>query len=456
MSLYKNKEVDVRNYKSVIKEAWLLVSTPQQVTHFLEQRAAKPEEVRFERDADEELEQALLDRNDPQINLALARYAFYDSVVRKLFANTHDADGYGRAIRFSVLSNQCVGSNFCSSLPEALFEDKEQGTVWLASASLEEIGVLFENPSLNDSFLLDFLEGKESWQAMGEDQRLAAITALSQNKRMQTPYNKSFMDGYTEYSYEAVFNAAWKLAETAPVTDIWASRLHWLFDVLQQDAFSIENPLELAKRWIPEPSNAKAIQCEQEGVKRGNLSSYQGIRKGLATLALSKSSALLPQLLDADDAALRCAAYAAGDLSPELITASYERDGKLAFMESVHNKSLWRYLETREALHQAAWSVVNNDKHSDLMAANIFNNVKENMAKDHPDWFKDEDYQPEIEDGAEPITKEDLSRATDAISHSHATAIEQIRQSLSGLDKRIGWIWWFSLGAAAASIYRYL
>lgn len=446
----------MRNYESVISEAWLLASAPQQVVEFLEKRAAKLDNSRFDLDADEELEHGLLGRSDPLANLALAKYGFCPSVVRKLFEISEGTDGYSRAVRFAVLSNQCITSGLLTPFPECLFETKELVGPWLASTSIDEIYVLFENPSLATSFLRDFLEGGTNWQAVDEERRLAAITALSKNKRMKTPYDDRVMDGYAEYSHSAVFNAAWKLAETAPVTEEWAARLSWLYHGLQRDAFSIKDPLILAQRWFPDPLDAEAQERERDHVKSGHLSLYQGVREGLATLALKHSSALLPQLLlKSEDVALRCAAYAAGTLTPTQIAAAYEQDSELAFRESVHNPNIWRTTATREALRNIAWAVVNDDQHSDMFAANLFNDIKEDMARKHPDWFAEEDYKPEIEDGDEPATKEDLQRATEAMANMNVDLVEHLRQTLSGLNTRIGWIWWFSLGAAAASIVRH-
>src|ERR1700756_2871849 len=127
--------------------------------------------------------------------------------------------------------------------------------------------------------------------------QLNAKRQLRSKERMRRPYDDAYMDGYADYSPGAVFNAAWTLAERMEPTVRWAAALNYLFDRLETSAFSIETPLELAARWRTDPSDADAIAKESKDVEGGWLSSYQGVRKGLARLALSKDSNLLPSLL---------------------------------------------------------------------------------------------------------------------------------------------------------------
>lgn len=385
------ERVIMRHPKAIIQEAWLLASTPQEVVQFLEKRASKGKDARFEDDVDEELETALLDKNNPLINLALARYAFHEEIVRKLFFGAHGDDVYSQAIRFSVLSNQCVWS-FIHGLPNVLLENEEQIITWITSANIQEISVFFMNPKLDDLFLKEFLEGNKVWQAMNEERRLVAIAALSANERMKTPYDESLMDGFRDYLYHSVFNAAWKLSEVLPTTKQWAYVLSMMFYKLERNGFSIEDPISLAGRWFLDSNDIEAIEEEKKVLTSGHLSDYQSVRNSLALLALSKSQDLLPQLLSSDDIALRCAAYTTADLTPEQIHSAYELDQKIAYNNLISNPKLWRIYPTREVLHKISWEIVDNNENSDFDAANDFNRVEERVRKDHPDWFKDEGY----------------------------------------------------------------
>jgi hypothetical protein len=142
-----------------------------------------------------------------------------------------------------------------------------------------------------------------------------------------------------------------------------------------------------------------------------------------------------------DDVAFRAAAYSAGPLNAEQLRAGYEKDGALVLTEAISNLHLWRTQVTRLALHDVAWGVVRDDKHSDLMAANQYNRVEKDLRKKHPAWFADEEQRDEpgydeVDDKA-PATRADLSA---------------ISQALRGLMSRTGWIWCFSLGALVASL----
>lgn len=439
----------MRAYEEIIREAELTASSAETVCAYLKERAGRLAAERIKDEGDEQTEMALLGRGCALIDIALAKYCRFSKTAQTLFFREPE----NKALRLAVLSNRVGGRALFGNFVQNIFDhDEERLSAYLAGASDDELYALFQNPRLGDSFLRDFLEGDACWQAMSEEKRLVAVGALQRNERMKTSYDDIVMDGYSEYSYGAVFDAAWKLAETAPTTPIWANTLHWLYDGMLTDAFSIKAPLELAARW--QAPDEEAVKQEAESVAMGFLSGYQGVRKGLAQLALDKRSIKPQALLESVDCAFRSAAYARADMTAEQIEKAYELDGELAFQQMIYNRSLWRRAEKRQALHDVAWSVVRNDKHSDMMAANIFNDIKESMAKEHPGWFSEEDYEPEADDGTEPVTKNDLNRAVETIASQHANAAAMLLQNLSGLGKRIGWIWWFSLGAAAASIFR--
>jgi hypothetical protein len=439
----------MQNYRAVIRRAELLAMPPEAVAAFLKERAARPREELRNDDVDEEIERALLDRDDPLINLSLARHGRFVATLHLLFEKNGS-----KAVQFAVLSNTAADGGILSSFPVALFGDTAGAAEWLTAAPQDAITALFENPNLEDSFLRDLLEGGKPWNTIPDERLLLIVAALQSNKRMWQPYDDSFMDGYAEYSHHSVFNAAWKLAERMPVTDQWAAALCWLYDRLRPEAFSIENPLELAARWHPDPANANATARESSRW----LSSYQGVRKGLARLALRKGRSVLPNLLSSDDPGLRAAAYADATLTPEQIGAAYEKDGELFFDQAVHNTKLWLTAAHREALKTVAWAVVRADKHSDMMAANIFNGVRERIAKEHPDWFKDDD-EPAPDSGDKPATTADISALAEKLnadSNALAFAFDQVRQTVQRLNSRLGWVWWFSLGALVAIVARWL
>lgn len=439
----------MRSYKTVILEAELLASPPEAVAAFLKDRSEYDKNERRQDEVDKDLEAALLARNDPLINLALARFGYYPSAVRPLFEGAAPSS----ALRLAALSNPILDRVFFSDFPLPLFDGKEKAAEWLASAPDDELGALFRNPQLGDSFLRDMLERKSPWDSLPEERLAMIVALLSGNERMARPYDDSYMDGYAEYSHNAVFDAAWKLAETAPVTELWARPLGWLYDSLSTSSFSVKEPLEIAARWVPDPSDEDFLKEEAKQLERGWLVDFQLVRKGLARLALRKNSKLLEDLLASQDPAFRSAAYSEAALKPEQILKAYEKDGELLFNQAIHNLKIWRTPQSRDALREVAWAVVNNDKLSDLSAANIYNGIRDDMAKKHPEWFAgEEDIEPP-EPSDEPATKADLRALAEMlINPSSGQSLAQLKQALQVLHSRVGWIWWFSLGALAASL----
>ena len=430
---------------------------PAAVAEFLKGRAGQTKDEARDGTLDKDTEKALRGRADPLIDLSLARYGRHMEVVSELFQSA----GADSAMRLACLANRSVGQEGIPAFPVGLLS-REPGPMveWLLTATDNELCALFENPTLGDYFLRDLLERKRGWEGIPDDKLCHMVSLLHSNPRMRTARDDDYMDGWDEYSYGSVFNAAWELAETAPANEGWAFALGWLYEQLQTDAFSINEPLKLTERWRVDPADKKANERQASAHEIGYLGEMERVRKGLARLALSRSGNLLAELLDSDDLALRAAAYAAGNLTADQLRAGYEKDGEIVLTEAIRNLSLWRSQGTRQALHDIAWGVVRNDKHSDLLAANTYNGMERDMRKEHPAWFADEEGGQSGDDNEDvdedvydqsPATKADISSLAGHLDRqAHGT--EAVAQALRNLMSRTGWIWWFSLGALVASL----
>lgn len=438
----------MRGYATLIQEAELMYLPPEAVAAFLKARAAKPRLELFNDSADRETEASLLGRDDELINLALARYGLHVETLANLFWPAAP----GSPVRLACLANHAVGAAPFQTFPGDLFGNAERTSEWLDQASRQELAALFENPSLNDSFLADLLGRKRDWVSLSEDRLSQFALHLYRNPRMRTPREDDWMDGYAEYSYGAVFDAAWSLAESVNPTEDFASALGWLYEELVTDAYSVKDPLAVAARWQASDVGEAAAKREAEENGWGSLSDFQRVRKGLARLALSKDGSLKPKLLASDDLALRCCVYRIGRLTAEQILAAQDRDGEIALDELLPNKELWLTAEQRQALRDAAWKVVSADKGSDLRAANHFESMERDMEAKHPDWFK-EDVEPT--DPANAVaTRGNLAPLSEKLDQQ-SQASYQIQQTLARLSVRTGWIWWFGLGALVASLLRF-
>lgn len=428
----------MRGHKALIQEAEVMAMSPEAVAEFLKRRAGQSEAEARDDPTDEETEQALLSRRSPLIDLGLARYGRHMSTVAGLF----QAAEPGKAIRLACLCNTSVTLQFAiwRKFPVGLFNNELEMAQWLGQATGDELQALFQNPALDDGFLRDLLERGKSWRTVSDNTLCLIISILANNPRMRTPRQDDYMDGYADYSYGAVFDAAWKLAESVEPTENWAMALGWLYEQLETDAFSVDTPLLVTARWRNDPADVEASRKEAKENAKGWLVNKQRVRKGLGRLALHKDSKLLDALLTNDDIALRCSAYASGRLKPNQLSAAYQRDGELMFDVAVHNLWLWRAADTRAALKEIAWAVVHNDKHSDLLAANIYNSIRKGMRRKYPDWFRDEeDPEPVIDASEAPATKANIA------------ALAELSRSVGRIDRRLRVV--CGIAAAAVSVY---
>ena len=440
----------MRSYETVLMQAEWVASPPEVVAAFLKKQAAERKVFRLADDYDEDFEKALLDRNDPLINLSLARYAFFLNTVAGMF-RAAEPDS---PIRLACLANKNVQGQIFARFPVALFGGESEMLEWLLEPPQMEAYALFQNPTIDESFLRDLLERdpKKPWAAVLDDRLGLFVSILARNARMWEPYDDSHLDGYAEYSHNAVFGAAWELAEKVGPAERWANVLSDLYQ-RSLPSYGLKDPLGIAGRWFTDPNDEKALKDEADHVARGYLSGFQGVRRGLARLALLTGGIKADDLLNNTDISLRCAVYAHGTLTPVQIEAAYAKDGELAYMEMVRNENLWGTVESRTALSRNAWAVTNADKYSDLLAVNILKGMQEDMARKHPDWFAgDDDYIAPNPDES-PATKADLHALGERIDGSTiAAAFSAMKKILDSTHSRTGWIWWFSLIAAVAAI----
>ncbi|WP_050781519.1 hypothetical protein [Burkholderia lata] len=437
--------MNVRSFNSVVDEARLVASPAETVAKYLEDRGVQVAKQPFSDTVDEQFEQALLERHDPLIDLALARWCCYLPTGRALLAANAGDGTHALAIRLSLLSNVAVGASFMSNGPMEFFANSPMD--WFPSATDEELTAFFKNPSLSNEFFEAFFNGGPSWTCLSEPQRLTALRAVTGNPRMRIPYDQAFADGYAEFLHNKVFEAAWNMATTVPNTRVWAFTLGWLFDVLLPVGHGIDDPLTSAARWTPD---------DDEGIKHGSLSSFQNVRKGLARLALAKNAKRTDEFLTSDDPALRAAVYASSPLSTDQIACAVERDGAMGFDEMVRNTKLWREQEHRDALRAASWVVINADSHSDLLPHNLFTRMRERMEHEHPSWFSNV-VACDPDDLDLPATRADMHRVLETLTGSNTgLGLQQVSASIQALNKRLGWVWWFSLGALLATASHWL
>lgn len=431
----------MRSYESIIVEAELLALPPETVRVRLIEYASQAKGYDPKYPLDEEAEEALRLRLDPLIDLSLAQYGRYLNSIKPIF----HCNPPGSAVRLATLANRNFNNGFLSHFPSGLFEDFEDQIQWFVNAEKVELEALFSNPTLDDRFLRSVLEQEEEFAKVPEDRFRYIVSILAYNSRMSTERQLDYMDGQDEYNYDSVFDAAWTLADKVEPTSQWAHALSWLYaNTLRKAPYKMK-PLEIAKRWRPDPTNAEIMAKEVTEASPGFLSQYEMVRAGLARLAGENNDRLLQDLLTHEDRAFRAAAYIDYPLTQEMIDAAYEKDGEMAFQYSIGNEHLWRATDGRKMLRSLALIVNEADGSGHLDASNQFRSTEAHMEKLHPDWFKDEPSKPQnVEDAVNPddvpATRADLAQAFVLLKNE---------MDNNKVVKRLDWVFWITLFIAA-------
>jgi hypothetical protein len=443
-----------RDPKQVVLEAELVASSSERVRGWLETTAADKATLFAN---DEGIEQALLGRNDPLINLSLARFSANPDILRALYTG---AGKTSKPIRLALLMNEVARRIGSTGMPDVLVERDEAVGGLLSDLDEEELLALFSNPELENDFLINFFEQKGPWQALDERRQQIALRALYKNSRLTTRYSGP-MDGYAEYLHDKVFSAAWELAGKLPTSIDWAASLCWLYEKLKPVG-GVKEPLLLAARWIPDKTDAKRLESEDKQLARGDLGPFARTRRGLARLAVHQAHTKEQRqaLAAHEDPAVRSAYYFEGGLSADEMKAANERDFLLSFESLVWNPRAWCTKETRQVLHDMAWDS-KRDPSAHMDSPNLYNARLERCKEEHPDWFKDEEEvaEDEQDSGALPLTSGEFATALEQINQSLFTANDLGRSTYVGLLtllKRTAWLGWgIALVLAAVLIFKH-
>jgi hypothetical protein len=327
---------------SKAEEAILLASAPRDVRDYLVKRASGASVF----DAiSKETEAELLARGDRLIDLSLAEYCLHQTTARALF--DRDADDW--PIRALLLSNTALAKGSFRGFPECLFGSEKAVVEYLKTASVDELAMLFRNPSLDDGFLESLLTLGEPWKAIDEKQRFWVLDHLAHNEKLQHKRStKDHDDGYDWYLAGKPFEAAWSLVENLEPGVDAATHLSRLLRDLPDDTYKTEGMSDALERWR---TPADCVDEEQVMNAKGRLSPFQKVRQSGARVLAGRHDAKAGALLTNDDVAVRCGAYEADhQLTADQIKAAVERDGDLARVHLVRNEAFWRTEKLRDRL----------------------------------------------------------------------------------------------------------
>ena len=358
----------MENHQKRIEAAYLTKCSAQAAYDWLQERQIK-DIYGWCRDYDNTLEYLLLKRNEPLIDLGIARYGHWKRAIEAVYRRSNTAT------KCAALGNPHIGYTRCNYCPVSGYGSAiVYSAINGANAELES---LLMNPNLKEEVIEDLLGRKGLFEGKSDDEFIQMIQWLGINPRMKLDYDDTGQrwDGGADYAHNHVFYLAWRLAETLPTTQEFAKGLYYLlFGTKRVSAFDdIDSILE---RWR---------------IEEGPHNEPSGYYSYWLRCRLADSAKADDKLLKSDDFALRNSFYRRFfPYEYEDWPLFIERDGKNAFDAIVLNDNLWQSADTRKTLNDVAWDKV-PDPHHSLDAKNSYREVEKDRREKHPNWFIEED-----------------------------------------------------------------
>lgn len=356
------------DYQKRITAAFLMNSSPDKAYEWLSANWKSSEEKKFFQKFNlgrerKSLEYLLLRRKNPLIDLGLAQFGCSPYALKTVFNRGNTG------VRCAVLVNpQLFETDF-----NAVIDLKEI----INRRNRRELEALASNSHLPDAFYMHLINRTDYFSDLGESDFQLMLCQLGDNLRISTPYDETYLCGYSDYSYHNVFTAAWQLAATVPVTLEWAVVLCKLLRKAQAPV-GLEGLEQIIERWYIDSPKTSDDRYYNDGC------GYY-LRSRLADLLNADD-----QLLNSEDLALRQSFYrrfSPWEFNnwPEFLA----KDGEEFVQDAMQNLHLWKSHNNRQELEKVAWDCP--DPSHDMMMPNIFRSCEKSHREEHPEWFHEEE-----------------------------------------------------------------
>lgn len=418
--------------RSITRER-LKISTPEVVYQHLEEYGQYVTANRWRWNSDEALEKDLLERNDLLINLALAKNAASEQVIKQLYHFTPDdgiTEDYRKAVRLACLANRNAPlSGFEIDDFRAGGLDVSEIRRIAAAGDHDELSAMFGNPARR-ALIPKLLERFGPFSDLDDRRWLLLIRYVSGNPDLNL--DESSIDG-PDFIHWDMNKAALHVLRTAPVSrmsiDILSELLINLDPSGARSLESQEDWRSLLERWTV--GAAKGQETEENGYYTGRPSSeelrgliaavYHRISEGKKLVAIGAP--------DADDIMMRCAFYGGGRLTPDQIQVAHAKDQRLFVLAAIFNNQILLDAKCRQELESYISAELQH------VYAKRCSQLKARYK-----WFS-----------AAPITEE-LREETTSAPTFEASATGQLSERIAGLESKVvaasKQIWWavFILG----------
>ena len=353
-------------------EYQLVNAAPEYVFEWLKNNVVETQPIDVENR--NKLENALFSRNDKLIKLGLALYGEAPSTGYSLFKSGDPT------IKRAALSGRSVRSRYYGEswvlnddvIPSLIEEERKREESESDDKETTQLHHLLSNKYIPSEILEDVYKKSGLFSDVDEKLWISMVAMTARNERLSTPYNNTWMDGYTEYTYNAVFSSAWELFNRFPVNQEAVHALLCLSERLVAEGPHDMNVLDVADRWRSKDGNGVEV--------------FSDVRTALVKL-IGIHTDEFKGLKRHDDLAVRKGYYE--NLcwaKPDDVSDGFDKDGKVFLDAAIYNDSFFREEQTRSTLNRACWDAP--DEHSSMYLPNVFKAREEYLSTLHPEWFK--------------------------------------------------------------------
>lgn len=293
--------------------------------------------------ADVKLEAMLEERNEPLIDLGLAKNATDFELLARLYQRARKGSGdaaHDEGMLIACLSNQ-VASGMLFTQRMAGIEDSELRRLALEGSN-DQIKALMQNPAAG-GVIRDVYAKNEPFDDIPDDRWLLMVQMSAGNRRLNI--DDSSVDGPDMLGWD-IHKGLSSLLRTAPETEGWVRALHYLLIGLAKDTVRTLEPGELEqilKKWAGVSIHPFGrMDGHEEGLytKLSFVDEFRCLVAALYGRVFSGKNFEVQGGEAAADVALRCAFYGNGKLSPDQIYQGHERDGDAFVLAAMFNDGL--------------------------------------------------------------------------------------------------------------------
>lgn len=294
-----------------------------------------------------EVEEALLARREPLIDLGLAQYGVNNRVLRELYRRSLLGTGDSAldlGIRVAALANQLAPERFFETNP--VVDDDELRRL-AAEGTEEEMKALLANP-MTRKYVAKLYERGPPFDAIDDDRFQTLVRASIRNPRLA--FDDRDMAG-PDLNHMDISSGIYKLLSTVPVTMSWLWTLDdLLFNYIPASTHSDKNVLQVIDRWRALVKNETGHYtelkiadefCCRVAAMFGTYFEDDGLKR-LGTP-------------DSEDVILRCAYYGNHDMKPKEMEAANQKDGAVFTFAFLHNSHLYWNRTSRAAFEPMLW-----------------------------------------------------------------------------------------------------